>query len=283
MSSLLNLQGKDLRNKYRKDCMAIVLYGNGLTEEIIPTNLTFSDQEILNRFQDFNNIKTKRLDEVPNTWCVWGELQSPNEDDYNKLASEVIREHCYSHLILLHDTEVDPSWNLTDSIIYENYAIFKRKLLKFLDEVAIETIREIEHIRESSGKPNLMSLDQVAISVDKRVIFKFNPDKQQVDFFKPSHFEEFANKCFNFLDKYYKDGDTLPIYADKKMIIVLDDNQVAQFINLLIDFFEKREDYLKCARIRDIHKSWLAFKAKKNPPKKRGRPPKKKEDDPPKS
>ena len=263
--------------------MAIILYGNGLTEEIIPSKYTFSDQEILEFFKEFNNIQTKRLDEVPNTWCVWGELTKPSEEDYNKLASEVIREHCYSKLFLLHDTEVDPSWNLTDAVIYEGYEGFKKKILKFLDEVAIETIREIEQIRETSGKPNLMALDQVAISMDKRVIFKFNPDKQQGDFFKPSHFEEFANKCFNFLDKFYKDGDTLPIYADKKMIIVLDDSQVDQVINILIDFFEKREEYLKCARIKEIHKSWINFKSKKNPPKKRGRPPKKKQDDPPKS
>lgn len=263
--------------------MAIILYGNGLTEEIAPSNFTFSDQEILNFFKEFNNIQTKRLDEVPNTWCVWGELLKPNEEDYNKLASEVIREHCYSHLMLLHDTEVDPSWNLTDSIIYEGYPIFKKKVLKFLDEVAIETIREIEQMRDASGKPNLMALEQVAISADKRVIFKFNPDKQVAHFYQPTHFEEFANKCFNFMDKFYKDGDTLPVYADKKMIIILDDSQVAQYMTLLMNFFEKREEYLKCARIKEIHQSWIKFKEKKNPPKKRGRPPKKKEDDSPKS
>jgi len=259
--------------------MAIILYGNGLTEEIIPFKFTFSDQEILEFFKEFGKIQTKRLDEVPNTWCVWGELEKPGEEDYNKLASEVIREHCYSKLILLHDTEVDPSWNLTDSIIYEDYPTFKKRLMRFLDEVAVETIKEIEQIRGASGKPNLMSLDQVAISTDKRVIFRFNPEKQQKDFFTPSHFEEFANKCFNFLDKFYKDGDTLPIYADKKMIIILDDSQVSSYINLLIDFFEKKEEYLKCARIKEIHKSWINFKS---PPKKRGRPKKKKEDEPPK-
>jgi len=267
-----------LRNKYRKHCMAVILYSNGLTEEIIPSRLTFSDQEILNFFQEFKNIQTKRLDEVPNTWCVWGELEKPNEDDYNKLGSEIIREHCYSKLMILHDTEVDPSWNLTDDIIYEGYAIFKKKLLKFLDEVAIETIREIEQIRDATGKPNLLSLDQVAISMDKRVIFRFNPDKQQADFFKPSHFEEFANKSYNFMDKSYKDGDVFPIFADKKMIIVMDDSQVAQYMDLLIDFFQKREDYLKCARITDIHKSWVTFKSTKATPKKRGRPKKKTDD-----
>jgi hypothetical protein len=258
--------------------MAIILYGNGLTEEIIPSKYTFSDQEILEFFKEFNQIQTKRLDEVPNTWCVWGELKKPSEEDYNKLASEILRQHCYSKLFLLHDTEVDPAWNLTDAIIYDGYELFKKKILKFLDEIAIETIREIEQMRDATGKPNLMALDQVAISMDKRVIFRFNPDKQQPHFFEPSHFQEFANKSFNFLDKYYKDGDNLPIYADKKMIIVLDDSQVAQYMTLILDFFEKREDYLKCARINEIHKSWMNYKSKKATPKKRGRPPKKKDD-----
>lgn len=265
--------------------MAVILYGNGLTEEITPLGFTFSDAEILNFFKDYN-IQTKRLDEVPNTWCVWGELKKPNEDDYNKLASEIIREHCYSHLIFLHDTEVDPSWNLSDTIIYDGYDVFKKKMLKFLDEVAIVTIREIEQIRSASGKPNLMALDQVAVSADKRVIFRFNPDKQQPDFFKPLHFEEFANKSFNFLDKFYKEGDVLPIFADKKMIIVMDDIQVKQYIDLIIKFFEDKEEYLKCARINEIYKNWSEFKAKKTlyiPLKKRGRPLKKKENDTPES
>jgi hypothetical protein len=259
----------------------IILYSNGLTEEILPQKLTFSDQEIVDFFKDFKNIQTKRLEEIPSTWCVWGELEKPNEDDYNKLASEVIQEHCYSKLLLLHDTEVDPSWNLTDTIIQEEYDSFKKKILKFLDEIAMETIRKIEQTREFSGKPNLMALDQVAISMDKRVIFRFNPDKQQPDFFKPAHFEEFALKCYNFIDKSYKDGEVFPIYADKKMIIVLEDTQVKQYIDLLVNFFTAREDYLNCARINDIYKSWITFKEKlKSPIKpKRSRP---KKNEPPK-
>lgn len=261
--------------------MAIILYSNGLTEEISPTQYTFSDQEILNYFQEFNNIQTKRLDEIPNTWCVWGELKKPGEDDYNKLASEIIQAHCYSKLLLLHDTEVDPSWNLTDSIIYDGYVVFKKKVLQFLDEIAIETIKEIEQTREMSGKPNLMALEQVAISMDKRVIFRFDPDKQHPDFYKPKIFSEWANKSFNFIDRSYKDGEVFPIFADKKMIMILEDSRVKEYMDTLISFFESQEDYLKCARIRDIYKRWTEFKEKKKP--KRGRPKKKKEDDPPAS
>ena len=259
----------------------ILLYGNGLTEEIFPNEHTFSDQEILNLLKDCDSIQTKRLEDVPNTWCVWGELENYSEEDYNKLGSEIIEEHCYSKLLILHDTEVDPSWNLTDSIIYDGYDLFKKKILTFIDEIAIETIKEIEQIRDATGKTNLMSLDQVGISDDKRVIFRFSPEKQTPDFFDFANFDEFANKCFNFLDKFYKDGDILPIYADKKMIIIIEEeSEVDQYIKVLINLFEKKEEYLKCARIKDIYKKWLDFKLKKKQPKKRGRPKKKKENDP---
>jgi hypothetical protein len=255
----------------------LCLYNNGLTEELSPLKLFFSDQEILEFFKGFNNIQTKRLIEIPNTWCVWGELKNPDEEDYNKLASEIIQEHCYSKLFLLHDTEVDPSWNLTDSLIYDNYNIFKRKILEFIDIVAAETIREMGETRNTSEKPKSIVLDPVGISDDKRVIFKFNPDKQQPDFFHISQFNEFANKSFNFLDKFYKNGDNLPIYADKKMIVILDDFQVKQYIDFLIDFFKEQEDYLKCARINGIYQSWIEYKekTKKISSKKRGRPKKK--------
>jgi hypothetical protein len=258
--------------------MAIILYGNGLTEEISPTQFTFSDEEILQFFNEFKDIQTKRLDEIPNTWCVWGELENPEEDDYNKLASEIIQYHCYSKLLLLHDTEVDPSWNLTDLIIYDGYDLFKKKILQFLDQIAIETIKEIEQIREESGKPKLMALEQVAISMDKRVIFKFDPDKQQKDFYNPMIFAEWANKSFNFIDSSYKDGEIFPIFADKKMIMILEDFHVKRYMDLLMKFFEVKEEYLKCARITEIYKNWEKYKAKKKP--KRGRPKKKKEDDP---
>jgi len=262
--------------------MAIILYGNGLTEEITPTNFTFSDEEILQFFKEFKNIQTSRLAEIPNTWCVWGELTNPGEDDYNKLASEIIRAHCYSKLFLLHDTEVDPSWNLSDAIIYDGYDIFKKKILHFLDQLAIDTIRELDQMREGAGKPRLMALEQVAISMDKRVIFRFNPDKQAPDFFSPRVFAEWANKSYNFLDKFYKDGDVFPCYADKKMIMVLEDAQVKQYVDILIQFFEGGEEYLKCARINEIYKKWSEYKEKKKLKPKRGRP-KKIKDDPPAS
>ena len=79
----------------------IILYSNGLTEEMSPKEHTFSDKEIIDLFKEFDNIQTQRLDEVSNTWCVWGEYNNPQSEDYNKLGSDTIRNHCYSHIIFL--------------------------------------------------------------------------------------------------------------------------------------------------------------------------------------
>lgn len=261
--------------------MAILLYGNGLTEELIPNNLTFSDEEILEIFSDYSSIETKRLEEIPNTWCVWGVNPDNKEEDYNKLGSDVIQEHCYSHLAILHDTEVDPSWNLTDSVIYDGYAQFKMKILLFLDEIAREAIKDIEKMREENGnKGRTLMLDQIAISTDKRVIFKLDLNKQIPGFFDKDNFTEFAIKCESFISESYKDGDIFPVFADKKMIIVLEDPQVKTFIDSLIKIFQDTEEFEKCSKIRNIYNQWVDYKEKKNKPKKRGRPKKKKEDDP---
>lgn len=260
--------------------MCIVLYGNGLTEELLPKEHTFSDQEILDLFKEFDSMQTQRLDQVPNTWCVWGEYKNPQGEDYNKLASDILRLHCYSHLIFLHDTEVNPSWNLSESIIHHGYSEFKKELLIFMDSIARQTIQEIEQARAAQGQPTLMVMEQVGISVDKRVIFNLNPDNQPPEFYGKVNFPEFAEKCYKFLKKNYKDGDVFAIFADKKMIIVLKDEKVKVFIDHIIKVFEEREDYLVCAEIKDIYKKWETFKASAKPPeppKKRKRPPKKKE------
>lgn len=264
--------------------MAVILYSNGLTEELSPKEHTFSDQEILNLFVEFDNMKTQRLDEVPNTWCVWGEFKNPVADDYNKLGSDVLQLHCYSHVVFLHDTEVNPSWNLSESIIHHGYADFKKTLLLFLDDVARQTLEEIAQARQQQGTPSLMSLVQVAISIDKRVIFSLDPDGQPPDFYGKENFPGFAEKCYNFLKVNYKDGDVFAIFADKKMIIVLTDDKVKTFIDRLIKVYQDKEDYLKCAELNEIYKKWSAYKASKVPPpekKKRGRPPTKKKDETP--
>ena len=68
----------------------IILYGNGLTEEMLPKEHTFSDQEILDLFKEFDSMQTQRLDEVPNTWCVWGEMKNPQRDVPKALISSAI-------------------------------------------------------------------------------------------------------------------------------------------------------------------------------------------------
>jgi hypothetical protein len=241
----------------------IILYSNGLTEEISPEGSTFTDNELIELFKEFDRTRTLRLDDIPNTWCIWGENDKPIIDDYNKFGSDILEIHCYSHILFLHDTEVDPSWNLTDQIIYHSYNEFKKDLLKFFDEIAIETMEEMDKIREENGNPEIISLEQAGVSLDKRIIFKFNPDKQPVDFFKKENFSSFAKKSYEFLKKNYKNGDVFAIFADRKMIIVLDDDKVKEFIDQLSKVFEKKEEYIICSDIAKIYKKWETYKAKK--------------------
>jgi hypothetical protein len=243
--------------------MAILLYGNGLTEELLPTGLTFTDEELIELFKEFERTRTLRLDDIPNMWCIWGENDKPHPDDYNKFGSDILETHCYSHILFLHDTEVDPSWNLTEQIIYHDYNEFKRELLKFFDEVALETMEEIDKFREEHGNPELIALEQAGVSLDKRIIFKFNPDKQPPDFFKKANFLSFAQKSYAFLKKNYKNGEVFAIFADRKMIIILDDDKVKPYIDHLTKAFEQKEEYIICSEILKIYKKWETFKAKK--------------------
>lgn len=259
--------------------MAIVLYSNGLTEEFLSNDHTFSDKEILSLFSNFNSIQTQRLREIPNTWCVWGVYNKPLAEDYNKLGSDVLQYHCYSHILFIHDTELDPSWNLVDEIIQFGYKEFKGDIMVFLDGVALESLAELEKIQSKSGNPNIISIEQIGVSNDKRLIFNFNPDKQSNNFFDNNNFWEFAQKSYAFLKNYYRDGESFAIFADKKMIMIIPDNKVKIYIEKLIKIFENKEDYIACADINRIFKSWTAFKNKtidkKETSKKRGRPKKK--------
>jgi hypothetical protein len=246
----------------------IILYSNGLTEELSPINLTFTDDEILNLLNGFDSIKSKRLSEIPNTWCLWGEYDEPNSEDYNQLGSDVLEYHCYSPVLFMHDTEVDPSWNLADSIIQFGYSEFKGFLISFLDEIAIETLDTIRKTREEKGTPPLIAIEQIGISTDKRIIFSFDPNKQPPEFFDKVTFWDFAQRSYKFLKTNYKEGDYFSIFADKKMIMVLYDHNVIHYIDKLISIFQEKEDYIACSELKKIQKSWTEYKDKNPSPKK---------------
>lgn len=244
--------------------MAILLYPNGLTEEFKSKEFTFTDEELIIIFGDFDKTRTFRLYEVPNTWCVWGENEPIDKvpDEFNKIGSDILDQPCYSPILFLHDTEIDPAWDLTDRMIMFGYDDFKLQMLQFFDDVAADIMEERRIAREQEGvNPQTpIVMEQVGISEDKRIIFKFDIDNQPQEFFAEENLLEFAKKAHNFLKFKYRDGDIFAVYADKNIIMVSEDNKVKPLIEKLIAFFKSQENYEACSVLRNTFERWEKYK-----------------------
>jgi hypothetical protein len=261
--------------------MAVFLYPNGLTEEFKPQQHTFTDKELYEFFNGFDKIRSFRLYEVPATWCVWGERNPINSvpDEFNQVGTDILDQPCYSPVLFIHDTEIDPAWRMTDEIIVSGYEEFKNDLSIFFNEIAKIILEEREEKRTVSGQPqNLMVLEQSAVSADKRIIFRFDIDKQIAEFFSEPNLNEFGVKVLDYLRDTSKIGDIFSIYADKNIIIIVDDAQVEPFIEKIVAYFQHQEKYEACSDIRLAYTKWVEYKEskKKKPRKKRG--PKKSDD-----
>ena len=115
--------------------MAICLYSNGLTEDYRPNNLVFTEEELVFLFTEFPEVRTMRIPSVLNTWCIYG-TGNDQIEDFNRIASEITGERVFTHILFVHDSEINPDWNLTDEILYNDYKKFLRSMKKVIDEVA---------------------------------------------------------------------------------------------------------------------------------------------------
>lgn len=249
--------------------MAIILYSSGITEEYQPVDHTFTDDEILGIFEDFENIETARLYEIPNTWCVWGSNSEIDDSEFNKLSSTMLQEDIFSPVMYIHDTEIDPAWMMTDNIIQKGYNEFKEEFAFLLDEIAENIIKETQNIRQQMGQTdNLVILTTVGPTDDKRVMFEFDPKAQSKQFYEHHFFEEFSKKVYTFLMNHYVNGDTFVLFADKKAIIIVIDENVNEIVNKIINDFKRREKYEKCSELKKILDSWNKYKKEKEKEKK---------------
>lgn len=243
--------------------MAIILYSSGVTETYESQGYTFSDQEILSIFESFAKIRTSRLYEVPNTWCVWGENLADDNDEFNKLGSDIIQENVFSPLLFIHDTEIDPAWMMTDEVILKGYEDFKIDLLLYFDEIAENVLRETQKLRELEGTANnLLILTTIGPTEDKRVLFEFDPNRQSEEFYEEEYFNKFSNRVTTFLEQSYKDGDTFVVFADSKSVIAVADDNVEILMNRIIKHFENHEKYEICSKLTKILEKWKKYKAK---------------------
>jgi len=249
--------------------MSVALYQNGIIEEFKPKEHTFSDQELIDIFDDYQIIRSKRLDEVPNTWCVWGDKENVKEDEYSGMASFIVQEDIFSIIIFIHDTEINQSWKLTDEVIYKNYNNFKVEIMVFIDKMAQKTIEVTKKRREEEGHKDLIYLETMgSTDVSKKIIFELDPTKQDKDFYEDENFKHFAQKSKEFLTNKYKIQDVFYIYEDGKMKMYVPDKNVEIMMRHIIQFFEKREKYEKCKELQDVLTEWKKFKKKKKENKK---------------
>lgn len=242
--------------------MAIILYPSGVTETYKPKELAFTDEEIIKIFDEYENIRTARLYEVPNTWCVWGENDEIDDADFNKLGSDILQENIFCPILFIHDTEIDPAWMLTDQMILKGYDQFKDSLLRLFDQVAENVILETQKFREEQGEnAHLLFLITVGPTDDKRVLFEFDPEKQAQEFYEDKNFGHFAVKVREYLSKA-KNDKLFVIYHDKKSVIFCRDENVEKLITMLIDHFKLHENYEYCQQLKTIYDTWVQIKNK---------------------
>jgi hypothetical protein len=281
--------------------LALIIYSNGIVEESLPIDNVFNDDELIASFSDYPEIRTHRLPEVPNCWCVWGFMDNPPTNEFNKLASEIADADVYSHIIFVHDSELEPNWRLTDNIIYRPYEGFMEQMGTFINEmmlaIATENRQEIEQSEENTS---MIFLSTLGHTQDHRVLFSFNPHEQNETFYDDGGWDKFGSKIFEYLsDNFWKEpveeNKPFVIYADAKTIVIIEDKFLDEVIDLLIVEYQSKERYEDCSKISEIKNEWYLRKTipgdidlnlvggsepvEEKPKKKRGRPPKKKDDE----
>jgi len=242
--------------------MALLIYGNGLVEEFKPQNLVFDELELLSLFNGYDKVESFRLDNIVNTWCLWGYSKNSfnSSDEYNKLGSELIHKNMYSPILLIHDSEININWNISDDMLYKSYSEFIKDVQEYIDDLVnkLSENREDE-IKESDKNGNLIILKPEGWSQDKRLLFKFNTKEQSESFYLNGGYEKFLNKCENYLEKnYFKESsnkdNVFILFSDKQTIIYIDDENVKDFIDKAIKFFTSSENYEACSFLTKVNK-----------------------------
>ena len=269
----------------------LIIYSNGIVEEIVPIEDFFSHRELVKSFDNYTSLESFRLPDVPNTWCLWGEIDDPPEQEFNKIGSEVVDDDIFSHLIFIHDSEINPLWNMTDEILRKSYREWMEDLALFTNHIIENISRESQRHMSKKEKTSMIFLTAMGHTIDKRVLFAFNPSEQADDFYN-NGFESFGLKIWEYLEaNFYKEpieeSKPFVIFADSKTIVIVENQHMDEFVRQLSLVYEKREEYEICKNISDLKSAWdqyikipesiktKALDPSTGPPKKKlGRPPK---------
>jgi|AntAceMinimDraft_18_1070375.scaffolds.fasta_scaffold11767_6 DNA-directed RNA polymerase beta subunit len=246
--------------------MALVVYNNGIIEELISNSKSFSDKELVSSFENYSEIRTFRLEEISNCWCVWGFTDTPPSNEFFKLASEIVDEDVFSHMIFVHDSEINEDWNLTDKIIYRSYQKFIKEIGEYISEMQQHIQNEIKKDIEGAEKdPSMVFLSAVGHTKDKRVLFAFNPNEQNDNFYIGGGWDSLCVSIHEYLKNNFnkepiEKNKPFVIFADTKTIVIIEDQYFNQVIDEIIKRFEKLEKYEICSKISEIKDIWLSKK-----------------------
>ena len=237
--------------------MAILLYSNGITEEFRAKGFVFTENELVNLFDEYKHIKTHRVTAIINTWCVYGD--SLDQSNFNKIASDMTGNKIYTHALFIHDSEIDPEWNATDTILYNSYEDFLLLLKNLIDQIAIEILEQFESQDDESKVDFLPFLDTLGIvgtTNNKKILFGFNPNEQSSEFYNDEQFYTFSKKTYEFLRKNRQEKEPFTIYIDKRAVIIVETAYVKEFLSTLLEQFKNKEDYEICNDISRMINDW---------------------------
>lgn len=235
--------------------MAIILYNNGITEDYKPKDLVFTEEELLHLFSEYPEVKTSRVIPILNSWCIFG--KNSNVEDFNRMASEITGETINSHALFVHDSEINPNWKMTDDILYKPYSDFAKSVKSLVNDVAAKIVEELQAQSEYEGKSDhLPLLMTVGTSIDKRIIFDFDPYEQSENFYSNEEFDIFSEKIYDYLLTNKQEKEPFTIYEDKKAMIIIQTDKVTYFLKLLEENFKSKEEYEVCTEITKMIKDW---------------------------
>lgn len=231
--------------------MAFILYPNGITEEYRPKGHIFTEKELVDLFKEFNVINTSRVIVPLNTWCIYGDVIDVNE--YNVIASEITKEKIFTHVLFVHDSELDINWKVTD-IIYKSYIDFSKDLMNIIELTAVTISNTLQ---ENSGEESeyLPILTPKGTTKDKRILFELEAE-QHPQFYEDEKFYIFSKKIYDYLSKNKQVKEPFTIYTDKKAVIFIESNNVKNFLNSMIEKFKTKEEYEICSNISKMIIDW---------------------------
>jgi hypothetical protein len=238
--------------------MSVVCYSNGIVEEFRPLEFTFTEDELLKAFSNYRMLKSIRIQEIPNTWLLWGIMDNPPELEYNKLGDEILNEEVFSHIVFIHDSEIDPSWKATDDVLYKSYEEFTQDVKQYLEFISEELVKKNQEQMSEADAASMIFLITMGHTKDKRVLFAFKPDEQSDMFYMDGSFDKFAYRMLEFLKLNFDPDPNKPfvVFADTKTVVIVEDRYVQDLLDKMLNIFKLKERYELCSKVAEIKESW---------------------------